>query len=298
MSPTIRQVLHETIAVFHHAHIDSPALTARMLLAQALGRPREWLAAHDDAALDESHTARIAALIGRVLAHEPLAYILGHREFYGIDLLVDPRVLIPRPETEILVDLALEHLRTQSAADAGSGGRRAGVIDVGTGSGAIAIAVCRNDQRVRVLATDISRRALELARQNARRCGCDERIQFVECDLLESLDVQADVITANLPYVTVEEIEALPPEIQEHEPRVALDGGLDGLQLVRRLLRQLGTHLRPAGLAVFEIGATQGSAALEAAQNMLPGWNAVLRKDLAGLDRVLAVQKTGRRITR
>ena len=290
MPSTIRQVLHETITRFHAAHIDSPSLTARLLLAHALGLSREWLTAHDDIVLDDSAAARIDAHAARVLAHEPLAYILGHREFYGIDLLVDARVLIPRPETEMLVDLALEYLRARIYTSP-STAALVDVIDVGTGSGAIAIAIARHAPNARIDASDISREALDLARENAQRSEVSEYICFVQSDLLDGVDGCARVIVANLPYVTVEEIEALPLEIQEHEPRVALDGGADGLVLVRRLLAQLNAHLVPGGMAVFEFGASQGHAALDAAAQYLPGWHCELRRDLAGLDRVLLVYK-------
>ena len=372
MTPTIRQYLRDTVSRLNQAHIDSPATTARAVLSLVLSQRREWLVAHDDMLLDDVTLAKAEGLLGRVLAHEPLAYILGHREFYDLDLKVDPRVLIPRPETEMLVDLALSILtpsptlphsnkggsrilsstehggrmegeptpsparqkemgqgahapsaveqggRTESrptpsparrkevdeGANAPSPARnergRVGVgagwitidlIDVGTGSGAVAIAVSLHAPEAHVIAIDISPDALEVARANARAYGVSERIHFTQGDLLSGLDARAHVITANLPYVTVEEIETLPPEIQSHEPRVALDGGADGLALVRRLLTQLDVHLIPGGSAFFEIGSSQGQAALDAARAALPGWRVELGKDLAKLDRVLQVQK-------
>ncbi len=357
MTPTIRQYLRDTISRLNQAHIDSPATTARAVLSLVLGRRREWLVAHDDTLLDDLTLAKVEGLWGRVLAHEPLAYILGHREFYDLDLKVDARVLIPRPETEMLVDLALSTLTLsptlprsnrggsqissparQQEMDAGAhtpspveqrGGMEGGLtpspaqqqemdegahapspardergrvgegagwttidlIDVGTGSGAVAIAVSAHAPEARVIATDISPDALEVACENARTYGVSEHIRFIQSDLLAAVDARAHVITANLPYVTVEEIEALPPEIQSHEPRVALDGGPDGLVLVRRLLTQLDAHLIPGGSAFFEIGSSQGQAALDAARAALPGWRVELGKDLAKLDRVLQVQK-------
>ena len=327
MTPTIRQYLRETIARLNQAHIDSPATTARAVLSLVLGQRREWLVAHDDTLLDAAALAKAEGLLGRVLAHEPLAYILGHREFYDLDLKVDGRVLIPRPETEMLVDLALSTLtpsptlpcyygggsripssaeqrgRTESSStpspardERGRVGEGAGwttidLIDVGTGSGAVAIAVSAHAPGAHVIATDISLDALEVARENARAYGVSERIRFIQSDLLADVDARARVITANLPYVMVEEIEALPPEIQSHEPRVALDGGTDGLALVRRLLPQLDAHLTLGGSAFFEIGSSQGQAALDAARAALPGWRVELGKDLAKLDRVLQVQK-------
>ncbi|HEY3341925.1 MAG TPA: peptide chain release factor N(5)-glutamine methyltransferase [Anaerolineae bacterium] len=291
MTPTIRQYLHAVIARLNQAHIDSPATTARAVLSLVLGRPREWLVAHDDTPLDEATLARVETCLMRVLAHEPLAYILGHREFYGLDMKVDPRVLIPRPETEMLVDLALNNLVCMPPYAPEGGGEVVDLIDVGTGSGAVAIAVSVHAPEAHIIAADISSDALDVARENAHVHGAELRICFVQSDLLASVDARARVITANLPYVTLEEIEALPPEIQSHEPRVALDGGADGLVLVRQLFTQLNTHLVSGGCAFFEIGSAQGQAALEAARNALPGWRISLCRDLAKLDRVLQVCK-------
>ena len=294
MSPTIRHYLRDTVTRLNLAHIDSPATTARAVLSLVLGRPREWLVAHDDAPLDEASLARAEGLFARVLAHEPLAYILGHREFYDLDLKVDARVLIPRPETEMLVELALSAY-TASAAPAKdaqpAGWATIDLVDVGTGSGAVAIAFSVHAPEARVIATDVSADALVVAGENAQAHGVSARVTFKQADLLAGLDVRSRVITANLPYVTVEEIEALPPEIQSHEPRVALDGGADGLALVRRLLGQLDAHLLPGGCAFFEIGSAQGPTALQAARAALPGWRVELGKDLAKLDRVLQVNK-------
>jgi release factor glutamine methyltransferase len=291
MTPTIRQYLRGTIARLNQAYIDSPAITARAVLSSVLGRPREWLVAHDDVMLDDATLARVENLLGRVLAHEPLAYILGHREFYGLELKVDRRVLIPRPETEMLVELALSHLNNLPPPQPGEGGRVVDLIDVGTGSGAVAIAVSMHAPEAHVIATDISSDALEVARENAHVHGAIGRVRFVQSDLLASVSERARVITANLPYVTLAEIDALPPEIQSHEPRVALDGGVDGLTLVRRLLAQLDAHLVSGASAFFEIGSSQGQAALEAARTALPGWRVALDKDLAKLERVLQVRK-------
>lgn len=285
----VQTALRAAIARFHQAGIDSPTLTARLLLAATLDKPREWLVAHNDHPLDAAQAAAFERLVARALAHEPLAYLLGRREFYGLELVIDSRALIPRPETELLVERALEHLRAprQDKMDAATDSVDA--IDVGTGSGAIAIAIARHAPGARLIATDVSAEALQLARVNAARHGVEDRITFAQADLLDNVSHRARVITANLPYVTTEEIEALPPEIQAHEPRIALDGGRDGLALVRRLLGQLPAHLLPGGAAFFEIGAAQGPAALRAATDLLPSARIMLDKDLAGLDRVLRV---------
>jgi release factor glutamine methyltransferase len=286
------------------ARVDAPATTARLLLSQTLGHSKEWLVAHGDESIDELTLDHFQALLLRVIEHEPLFYVLGHREFFGLDLRIDRRVLIPRPETEMLVELALDSLSLWERLNVPVGaGVRADchVMDVGTGSGAVPIAIAKHAPAARLIATDISKDALDVARMNAKLHGVADRITFVQADLLEGIQAAPLVITANLPYVTREEIDGLPPEIQEHEPRVALDGGEDGLDLVRRLLRQIAMltdeptpnpSLRGRGVrAVFlEFGASQGPAVLEAARAILPHAHSEIKKDLAQLDRVLAIR--------
>ncbi|MGQ9815550.1 MAG: N5-glutamine methyltransferase family protein, partial [Candidatus Roseilinea sp.] len=188
----VERALQAAIARLHQAGIDSPALTARLLLAAALDKPREWLVAHNQHPLSAQQVNTFEQLMMRALAHEPLAYLLGRREFYGLDFVIDRRVLIPRPETEMLVDRALEHLhaaertgRPQSEANC------VDMIDVGTGSGAIAVAVAKHAPSVRVLATDISAEALEVARINAGRHGVADRIVFAQADLLYDILLRA-----------------------------------------------------------------------------------------------------------
>ncbi|MDW8396641.1 MAG: peptide chain release factor N(5)-glutamine methyltransferase [Anaerolineae bacterium] len=289
---TVREALHAAVARLDAARIDAPATTARLLLAETLGVGTAWLVAHNDQRLTTEQQAAFEQRLRRVVAHEPLAYVLGRRAFFGLDLYVDPRVLIPRQETELLVELALTHLRSFPAAQTSFA-----CVDVGTGSGAVAIAVAAHAPAAQVLATDISLAALRVAQLNARRCGVADRVSFLQADLLSGLATLPPVIVANLPYVSRAEIEALPPEIRAHEPRVALDGGADGLAVVRRLLDQIAEYLaRGRGeswrAAFLEISAAQGEAALKAAHAALPEVDAAILKDLAKLDRVLALWRT------
>ena len=288
----IRTLLTHAFHQLDLAHVDAPRTTARVLLAQALGKPKEWLITHDDAIPDAAAIATFQTLLNRVAAHEPMAYVLGHREFYGLDFAVDKRVLIPRPETEMLVELVLEEVRKEEAPFSFL------AIDIGTGSGAVPVALTKQASDIRLMATDVSKDALEVARGNAARHGVADRITFTQSDLLA--DVPADllrevrVLTANLPYVTTEEIEGLQPEIQEHEPRVALDGGVDGLDLIRQLLNQIADLVKAGQVpllraAYLEFGASQGPAMLVAAQAILPLARCEILKDLAKLDRVLSV---------
>ena len=283
MSLTIRIALRAAIARLDAAGVDAPASTARQLLSVATSRPREWLLAHDDETLPEAQARALETLLARIAAREPLAYVLGERGFHGLTLKIDPRALIPRPETEMLVDLALAAVRALPAG--------AAVIDVGTGSGAAAIAIALGAPTARVIACDVSADALSLARENAERLGA--RVSFVESDLLSNVPDLAPIVVANLPYVTREEIDMLPPEIQAHEPRVALDGGTDGLDLVRRLLAQLSAE--PARRAALrhvwlEVGASQGPAALALARAAFPDARTRILQDLARLDRVIAIE--------
>ena len=300
-SLTIRQLLSEARQKLDAARVDAPANTSRVLLAQAMGQSKAWLAAHDEDTPAAEAIATFQNMLQRVMAHEPFFYVLGHREFYGLDLLVDPRVLIPRPETEMLVELALEQMKTEDE-------RRKTEItsppspvprlmDVGTGSGAVPIAIAKRAPQVQLIATDVSGDALDVARENARRHGVADRITFLQANLLDGVPEGAEIVTANLPYVSPEEIDVLPPEIAAHEPRVALDGTGDGLGLIRKLLTQIAA--RPGIKAAFlEFGASQGRDVLAAAQQLVPSAHAEIKKDLAGLDRVLILHRTdGRRRT-
>lgn len=295
---TIRDVLRAAMAQLDAARVDAPATTARLLLSQVTQQSKEWLIAHGDESLSADQQQQFQSLLARVISHEPLFYVLGHREFYGLDLLIDKRVLIPRPETEMLVELALTELRNSQFKILNS---KFLIVDVGTGSGAVPIAIAKHAPDATLIATDISKDALDVARMNAERHGVADRIAFVQADLLEGIYAVPVVITANLPYVTREEIDGLPPEIQDHEPRVALDGGEDGLDLVRRLLQQIAVMTdsptpgpspmgRGVRAAFLEFGASQGDAVLKAAREILPHARSEIKKDLSQLDRVLAIR--------
>jgi release factor glutamine methyltransferase len=223
------------------------------------------------------------ALLERRLAREPVAYITGHREFFGLDFEVSPAALIPRPETETLVELVLAFARERYA------NAQITIADVGVGAGTIAVAAARELPNTRIIATDVSSATLDLARRNAHRHGVADRIDFRLGDILAPLDGPVDVIAANPPYVTTEQWEAMPPEIREHEPRTALDGGRDGLDVIRRLLAEAPRYLDTGGALFCEIGDWQGDAARELASAAFPGARIEVRPDLTGRDRVLAV---------
>lgn len=282
--PRIATAIHDAADQLTAASADDARIEAEVLLSEVLGVGRTRLLARLDDALDADAATRLASLVQRRLAREPLAYIVGRREFYGIDLACAPAGLIPRPETEMLVDLALDEVRRRGAS--------LRIVDIGTGGGAIAIAIAANAPGVRVTATDSSASALALARQNAARLGVADRIAFHEGELLDRLDV-FDVIVANLPYVSEAEWADLRPEIRDHEPREALVGGRAGTEIVERLLRSTPRHLAAGGILAAEIGTTQGAAMRETARACFPDTEACITKDLAGLDRMLVIRKGG-----
>ena len=259
-------------------HSETAALDAQTLLAAVIHRDRAWLLAHPEARLTPRQQRRLARECTRLARGVPLPYVLGYRHFYGRKFAVTPSVLIPRPETELLVELALPRLQ---------GCGRCRVADVGTGSGAIAVTLAAEAPEARVTATDISPAALAVARDNARRHRVADRISFVETDVLAALTGPFDVIVANLPYIPAAELETLP--VARHEPREALDGGPDGLAFIRRLLTQARARLAPDGLLLLEIAAHQGKVAGALAANAFPHADVQLHRDLAGHDRVVAI---------
>lgn len=265
----------------------SPALDARLLLAHALGRDHAYLVAHDDEALTAAQWVEYAALLARAAAGEPIPYLVGHAPFFGLEFEVSPAVLIPRPETEGLVEMGLAWVSRTTLA---RGRRAARIVDVGTGSGCIAVTLARHPSAAEVIAVDVSADALTVARRNADR-HAPGRVHFARGDLLAALAPGFDLITANLPYVAGPEWTALPVGVQSYEPALALDGGPDGLALIRALLPQAAERLRPGGLLLLEIGWRQGAAAEALAREAFPRARVEVRPDFAGHARVVAVWK-------
>jgi release factor glutamine methyltransferase len=280
---------------------DTPRLDSELLLAFAIGVDRTAVIAHGDAPVGVDAESQYLALIDRRELGEPVAYLRGIKEFHGIALSVDARALIPRPETELLVDRAIAEVM----AGLTGGVDRAGplrVVDVGTGSGAVvvALAIALRARRVpptdiEISAVDISTDALDLARENAVVHGVGDRIAFESADLLPpaARSHPYDLVLANLPYVRTSELDALAgrPVSTTFEPRLALDGGADGLAVIGRLLDQLPSGLADGGVALLEIGADQGLAIASLTGERLPGWSCDIVPDLAGLPRVVALRR-------
>lgn len=291
-------LLREGTERLRSAGSESARLDAELLLADAIGVGRTVIVAHMGAQVGSEAVARYRASIDRRAAGEPVAYIRGIKEFYGLAFSVDQRVLIPRPETERLVELAVAEIRRRPVRPMDRRARIR-VVDVGTGSGAVVVALAVELRRlgaleaVEFLATDVSDEALDLARENAVAHAVAEGIRFERRDLLADLADSYgpfDLILANLPYVRHDVVPGL-PVAASFEPVRALDGGEDGLEVIEKLLQQLPQHLAEGGLALLEIGGDQGDSIVERCAQVLPGWRCDIVLDLAGLPRVARIHR-------
>ncbi|MCG2783734.1 MAG: peptide chain release factor N(5)-glutamine methyltransferase [Anaerolineae bacterium] len=266
----------------------------QVLLAHVSGRNRAWLFAHPEASLTPEQEQAFQQARQRFEQGEPLPYILGHWEFYGLDFHVTPEVLIPRPETELLIESALAWVRMRSQPEAGLR-----ILDLCTGSGCIPVTLATVLPNAGIVATDISPAALAVARLNAEKHGLGGRIRFYEADLFETKDERDkatalvfglssfDLILSNPPYIPTETLHGL--DVYGHEPTLALDGGPDGMIVTRRLLAESKRYLAEGGAIRVEIEAGQGEIALETAKSHFPGAKVQIHKDLAGIDRLLAI---------
>lgn len=264
------------LTILRAAGVPSPALDADVLLAHVAGVGKEVLVAHPEAELPPDAARRYEALLARRAAGEPVAYLRGYKEFYGLTLGVDRRVLIPRPETEVLVD----------AVRAFAAGRPLTVVDVGTGSGAIAIALARHEPALRILATDISAEALALARENAAANGVADRIEFRQGDLLAPVAAPVDIVAANLPYLRADALDdrSVDRSSLAFEPRGATVSGDDGLDLIRRAIADLPRVLAAGGAAFFECDSPQVAVLRTLADRPVR-----ILADLAGRERVVVI---------
>lgn len=255
---------------------SSPRLDAELLLGHVLGLDRLDLYLNLDKPLNDAEVDEYRGLIGRRGQRIPVAYLTGAREFYSLPLGVTGDVLIPRPETEFLVDKVLEMLEPGVSVE---------ILELGTGSGAVAVALAYQDPNIKVTATDISPQALQVAKNNAARLEVEGQIKFLESDLFANVAAKYTVICSNPPYIPRGEMEHLPPEVKR-EPHAALDGGLDGLDFYRRILDQAPSFLERPGFVVVEIGWNQGREIRDLAEQAGLGWLET-QKDYAGQDRVV-----------
>lgn len=264
---------------------DTSALDASVILGHVLNKPRTWVMAHPELTLTDQQQENLDSALARLEGGEPFPYVLGHWEFFGRDFDITPDVLIPRPETELLVEKAISWMRVAPA--------RRTIADVGTGSGIIAVTIAIEIPSSRILATDISPAALQVAQNNARKFDVADRIDFVECDILPphpkslSTEEHFDLLCANLPYIPTETLRSLP--VFSREPTLALDGGADGLDIFRKLMGRAPEWMAPNSLILLEIESTLGVQALNLACDMFSRAEIHLHKDLTGRDRLLEI---------
>ena len=319
----VRTALKTGIAKLREAGVPSFTLSAELLLLHAATRDRTWLYSQPEENLPQEITDRFFALIARRAAGEPTQYLTGKQEFWGLEFEVTPAVLIPRPETEHVIEVALDRLALREIR-AGRKQTFTGdglqIVDVGSGSGCIAVALAKELPGAGITATDISAAALAVARRNASRHSFSDCIRFIECNLLDDATISGtstpaaqaqqaaplqgvvtpvgtgvarsfDLIVSNPPYVGRDEKDSLMREVRDHEPEIALYGGEEGYELYAELITQAAQHLKPSGILVLELGHNS----LPAVQPLLdsPNWTSVgVTKDLAGIDRVIAAERT------
>jgi|MTBAKSStandDraft_2_1061841.scaffolds.fasta_scaffold00512_39 release factor glutamine methyltransferase len=260
--------------------IEQPHQIALVLLAHVLQRPKTWLLAHPETYLTKAQADQLEGLLLRLEAGEPLPYLVGQQEFFGLEFEVNPSVLIPRPETEMLVEAALEWLHAHPHARKG--------VDVGTGSGCIAASLVSNCPDLQMLATDVSPAALQVAKRNAQRHNTTDRVSFALCDLLPEISQPFDLVCANLPYIPTAKLDEV--NSLTWEPSLALDGGENGLELIIRLLGKLPSFLNHPALVLLETEARLGAQTLELAERNFPDADVSLQKDLFERDRMVRIE--------
>ncbi len=280
----LAEALNDASSRLRNAGIDDARLEAEVLLRHSLGITREELYARLQEPLKARSEQDYESLTARRLAHEPTAYIIGHREFCGLEFACSPAALIPRPETELLVETAIDWIERREPPV-----EELRAIDVGTGSGVIAVALAKQFPELHIVATDVSAEALRLARRNATVHCVSEQIEFLEGSLLEPVQGAFDLVVANLPYIPSRTYNTLPPEIREHEPEVALRAGRRGTAVIEELLQQARGRLSPSGLLLAEHAWHQGSALRRVAADHFPTADIETRRDLAGRGRMLIV---------
>jgi len=258
----IKDLLKVTTLYLENKEIENPRLHAETLLAHQLNISRINLYLSYDKPLNETEISGYRSLIKRCISKEPLQYITGKQEFWSLEFTVDPHVLIPRPESELLVELVLKKQKDENPQE----NQRPLILDMCTGSGAVAIALAKELEDAYVWATDISREALDVAKKNACKHGMDDRVQFVPGDLFQPLnnnEKKFDIIVANPPYVAMEEYDTLAPGVRDYEPRLALDGFENGFYYIDRIIREAPDHLKPGGWLLIEMDPGQTDMALD-----------------------------------
>jgi len=285
---TLAEAINNAANLLSTAGITNARLDAEVLLSHIIVKDRVWLITHRDDVLDEKLQRNFADMIQRRTRREPLQHIIGNQEFWGLVFKVSPDVLIPRPETEFIVEAALAIVQDRNTL--------VRIIDLCTGSGCIAVSLAKELTAARVIATDVSEKALAVARENTRRHGVSEHIRFLLGDLfepLEELDIrgQMDIIVSNPPYVQAGVLSTLQPEVRDYEPEIALISGPEGTEMAKRIIQRAPEYLKKNGALIMEMGLGQAKALTRMVEATGAYGYSELLKDLAGIERVLIVRK-------
>lgn len=285
---TLAEAIHNASNRLSAAGIANARLDAEVLLAHIIKKDRVWLITHRDEVLDDEQQRAFAEVIRRRTGREPLQHIIGSQEFWGLEFMVTPDVLIPRPETEHIIEAALAIVQDRNSP--------VRIIDLCTGSGCIAVSLAKELAAARVIATDASEKALAVARENSRRHGVAERIRFLQGDLfrpLEELDLrgQVDILVSNPPYVLAGNLSTLQPEVRDYEPQMALIAGPEGTEIAIRIIRTAPEYLKQNGALIMEMGMGQSEALMRAVAATSAYAGPDILKDLAGINRVIVARK-------
>jgi len=291
MSNTIRNILRWAIDILKNSNIESPNINAEILLAHVLSCDRIWLHTNPDKIIDDGDIGKYKKLINKRADRVPLQYITGHVEFMSLDFIVDKHTLIPRPETEILVETVLNKIKDRAPSD-----KTITIVDIGTGCGNIAISLAANLQNAQVYASDISRETLAVAGTNVRRHRVTDRVHLLHGNLFESLDGHlskgnADFVVSNPPYVSKADLNKLEPEIKDHEPLKALVGGKDGICFYKQIIREAPGWLKPEGFLILEVGETQAETITKLIETEGHFENIESTKDLQKIDRIVSARR-------
>ena len=288
LTVTLAEAIRNASNLLSAAGIANARLDAEVLLAHSIGKDRVWLITHRDDVLDDNHQRAFDDTIKRRTRREPLQHIIGNQEFWGLEFKVTSDVLIPRPETELIIEAALAIVQDRN--------RLLRIIDLCTGSGCIAVSLAKELTAARVIATDASEKALAVARENSRRHGVSERIRFLPGDLfgpLEELDIrgQIDIIVSNPPYVQAGDLSTLQPEVRDYEPAMALIAGPDGTEMAKRIIQIAPEYLTKNGALIMEMGQGQAEALTRIVESTGAYGKPDILTDLAGIERVIVVHK-------
>ena len=273
----LKDAFTEGIKKLKLSNIDAPVITAGAILCYVLGCEKTYLYTHDDYVLSREEYEKYCDALDRRMNGEPLQYITGYQEFMSLNFAVTPNVLIPRQDTEILVENIIEFVGPNE---------NVSILDIGTGSGCIAISLAYYIKSSKVIGVDISKEALEIAKKNALNCGVEERVIFIESNLFENVPTRKfDIIVSNPPYIPNQVINTLDRQVKDFEPKIALDGGEDGLDFYRKIVKQSVDFLKPKGLLAFEVGFDQAQDVVKIMEESFT--DIKVKKDLAGIERVV-----------